>query len=94
LPDMDDSAPVHRKTFRVSTCGAENAARIIERYGSTGCGTSILEAVKQNPRDGRDMQMSYKDVANLREVAARMRYKFDPDDACSVWRQVRSRNVQ
>jgi hypothetical protein len=36
--------------------------------------------------------MSYKDVANLREVAARMRYKFDPDDARSVWKKVRSRN--
>jgi hypothetical protein len=37
--------------------------------------------------------MSYKDVANLQEVAARVMYKFDPDDARSVWKMVRSSNV-
>jgi hypothetical protein len=34
--------------------------------------------------------MSYKNVANLREVAARIRYKFDADDARCVWKRVRS----
>jgi hypothetical protein len=71
-------------------CGAENAARIIEKYGNPGCGASFLAAVKQNPQDNRDLQMSYKDVANLREVAAQIRYKYDADDARSVWKRVRS----
>jgi hypothetical protein len=76
FPNIDDAAaPVHQGTYRVSTC-AENAARIIENYGSTGCGHSIVEAVKQNPRDRRDLQMSYKGMANLREVAARTRPSF------------------
>jgi hypothetical protein len=62
----------------------------MEKYGSTGCGASILAAVKQNPRDNRDLQLSYKDVGSLREVAARIKYKFDPEDARSVWKKVRS----
>jgi hypothetical protein len=62
----------------------------MEKYGNPGCGASVLAAVKQNPQDNRDLQMSYKDVANLRDVAARIRYKFDADDARSVWKRVRS----
>jgi hypothetical protein len=57
--------------------GAENFARIIVKYGSTGCGAGILAAVKQNPRDNRDLQVSNKDMASLRHVAARMKYRFD-----------------
>jgi hypothetical protein len=68
--------------------GAENAARIIEKYGGTGGGASIVAAVKQNPRDNRDLHMSYKDVANLRKDAARMKFTFDVDDARSVWKRV------
>jgi hypothetical protein len=32
--------------------------RIIQKYGSTGCGASILVAVKKNPQDNGDLQMS------------------------------------
>jgi hypothetical protein len=60
------------------------------KYVSTGCGTSNLAVVKRNPRGDRDLQLSYKDVANLREITAWIKYKFDPEDACSVLRKVRS----
>jgi hypothetical protein len=59
--------------------GAENAALIIKKYGCTGCGASILAAVKQNPEEIQDLQMSYKVVAN-------------PARSCSAHQvQVRSR---
>jgi hypothetical protein len=61
--------------------GTENAACIMKENGSTGCGASILAAVKQNPWDDRDLQLSYMDLVNLLEVAARIKYKLHAEDA-------------
>jgi hypothetical protein len=54
------------------------------QYGSTDCGASILAVVKQIPLDRRDLKLSCKDVENLREYAARIKFKFDPEDARPV----------
>jgi hypothetical protein len=67
--------------------GTESAACVMKEYGSTGCGASILAAAKQKPRDNRDLQLSYMDLATLLEVAARIKYKLHAEDALSVWKK-------